>query len=112
MTLTVQFAPMATVASHVLLWEKSPLAVIPEIESGALPILVTVTSRAALDVPTACVPKLSREGKNAGKGALSRTDIAGVALKSSVTNTRSVMPSALKSAAVAALDVRTKNLGI
>jgi len=42
-TVTVQFAPAATLAPQVLVWAKSPLATILEIESGALPELVNVT---------------------------------------------------------------------
>jgi hypothetical protein len=39
----VQLAPALTVVPQVLVWEKSPLAVMLEMVSGALPVLVSVT---------------------------------------------------------------------
>jgi hypothetical protein len=39
----VQLAPALMLLAQVLVWEKSPLAVIPEIVSVALPVLFTVT---------------------------------------------------------------------
>ena len=42
-TLMVQEAPAATVEPQVLVWEKSPLVLIPETVSVALPMLVRVT---------------------------------------------------------------------
>ncbi len=55
-TLIVQFAPTATLVPQALVCEKSlmfvPVIAIEEIESAALPPLVSVTVCAALDVPT------------------------------------------------------------
>jgi hypothetical protein len=42
-TAIVQLAPALMLPAQVLVWEKSPLAVIPEIVSVALPVLFTVT---------------------------------------------------------------------
>jgi hypothetical protein len=42
-TLMVQEAPAATLEPQVLVWEKSPLALIPETVSVALPVLVRIT---------------------------------------------------------------------
>ena len=50
-TLIVQLAPALTLLPQVLVWEKSPLAVMLEIVSGALPVLVSVTGCALLLVP-------------------------------------------------------------
>ena len=47
-----QFAPALMVAGQVLVWEKSPLAVMLEIVSVALPVLVSVTVWEWLLVPT------------------------------------------------------------
>jgi len=48
----VQSAPALKVVGQVLVWEKSPLAVMPEIVSVLLPVLVSVTVWAWLLVPT------------------------------------------------------------
>ena len=48
----VQFAPAATEAPHVLVWLKSPLATMLVIDKGAVPVFVSVTVCAALEVPT------------------------------------------------------------
>ena len=42
-TLMVQEAPAATLAPQLLVWEKSPLVLIPETVSLMLPVLVRVT---------------------------------------------------------------------
>ena len=47
----MQLAPALTVVPQVLVWEKSPLAVMPEMVSEALPALVRVTVCAGLLVP-------------------------------------------------------------
>jgi hypothetical protein len=47
-----QLAPTLKVAGQVLVWEKSPLAVMLEIVSVALPELISVTVWAWLLVPT------------------------------------------------------------
>ena len=47
----VQLAPALTVVPQVLVWEKSPLAVIFVIASEALPVLVNVTVCGLLLVP-------------------------------------------------------------
>jgi hypothetical protein len=51
-TLIVQLAPAARVEGHVLVCAKSPVAAIPVISSGALPVLANVTACAGLVVPT------------------------------------------------------------
>jgi hypothetical protein len=48
----VQSAPALKVVGQVLVWEKSPLDVMPEIVSETLPVLVSVTVWAWLLVPT------------------------------------------------------------
>jgi len=47
----VQLAPALTVVPQVLVWEKSPLVVMLETVSEALPVLVRVTVCAVLLVP-------------------------------------------------------------
>jgi hypothetical protein len=51
-TLIVQLFPAATLVGQVLICVKSPVDVTPVILSGALPVLVKVTTCAALVVPT------------------------------------------------------------
>ena len=46
-----QLAPAFTLLPQVLVWEKSPLAVMLEMVSEALPVLVSVTVCAVLLVP-------------------------------------------------------------
>jgi hypothetical protein len=53
----VQLAPAFTVVPQVLVWEKSPLAVMLETVSDALPLFVKVTVSAALAVPTSWLVK-------------------------------------------------------
>jgi len=57
----VQLAPALTVLPQVLVWEKSPLAVMLERVSEALPVLVSATVCAPLLVPTNCPEKVSEE---------------------------------------------------
>src|SRR5271157_522402 len=56
-----QLAPALTLAPQVLVWEKSPLAVMLETVSEALPVLVRVTVCAALLVPDIRAEKVSEE---------------------------------------------------
>jgi hypothetical protein len=51
-TAKVKLAPALTVVPHVLVWEKSPLAVILEMVSETLPVLVSVTVCALVLFPT------------------------------------------------------------
>jgi hypothetical protein len=48
----VQLAPALTVVPQVLVWEKSPPAVMLVIASEAVPVLVTATASGALALPT------------------------------------------------------------
>jgi hypothetical protein len=57
----VQLAPALTLLAQVWVWEKSPLAVMLAIASGALPVLVRVTVRAVLLVPDIWAEKVSEE---------------------------------------------------
>ena len=51
-TLIAQPAPAATLVPQLFVWAKSPVVVIPEIASGAVPVFDNVTFWAALVVPT------------------------------------------------------------
>jgi hypothetical protein len=57
----VQLAPALTEVPQVLVWEKSPLAVMLEMVSEALPVLVRVTVCAALLVPSIWAAKVREE---------------------------------------------------
>jgi len=57
-TLIAQFAPAARVAPQVLVWAKFALTAIPEIVSGAVPLLVSVMSRGSLVEPSSSLPKV------------------------------------------------------
>jgi hypothetical protein len=61
--LIVQLAPVLKLLPQLFVCEKSPLAVMLEMVSEALPVSVTVTVWSALVVPTFCGPnvRLSRE---------------------------------------------------
>jgi hypothetical protein len=48
----VQLAPALTLVPQLLVWEKSPLAVMPEMVSETLPVLLSVTVCALLLFPT------------------------------------------------------------
>src|SRR2546421_696058 len=69
-TLIVQVAPAARDAAQLLLWLKSPLVVMPAMERGAVPLLLSVMDWAALLVLTACAAKASEAGENAVAGAV------------------------------------------
>ncbi len=56
-TLMAQFAPAASVVPQVLVSAKFALTAIPEIVSGAVPVLVSVMSRGSLVEPTSSSPK-------------------------------------------------------
>jgi hypothetical protein len=62
-TLTVQKLPAAAPLAQVLVWEKSPLAVMLEMVSAALPVLVSLTVWALPLVPTFRAEKV-REGED------------------------------------------------
>jgi len=57
-TVIVQFAPGATEAPQVVVFAKSPVAVILVMSSVPLPVFVSVTDCAALVVPTRTLPNL------------------------------------------------------
>ena len=61
-TLTVQLFPAGTLVAQLFVWVKSPVAVILEIVSAALPVLVRVTDCAALLVPTDWLPNVTVVG--------------------------------------------------
>jgi len=48
----VQLAPALTLLPQVLVWEKSPFVVMPDMVSEVLPVLVSVTVCALLLFPT------------------------------------------------------------
>src|SRR6185295_631922 len=54
--LTIQTAFGGKLAAQLLVWLKSPVTVNPLICSASVPVLVTVTLRATLDVLTNCGP--------------------------------------------------------
>jgi hypothetical protein len=56
-----QLAPALTVLPQVLVWEKSPVVVMPKIVSEELPVLVSVTVWALLLIPTISGGKVSKE---------------------------------------------------
>jgi len=58
----VQLAPASTLVPQVLVWEKSPLAVIPEMDSEELPVLVRATDWEVLLFPDNWAEKVSEEG--------------------------------------------------
>ena len=57
-TLMAQAAPAATLEPQVLVWEKSPVAVMLVMLRAPLPVLLRVTVCALLLVPTACAGKV------------------------------------------------------
>ena len=69
-TLIVQKALAARLEPQVLVWEKSPLAVMLEIVRAAFPVLLNVTLCALLLVPTACAGKVNEEGEKLAPGAV------------------------------------------
>jgi hypothetical protein len=66
----VQLAPALTVVPQLLVWEKSPLAVMLEMVSEALPVLVRVTVCAVLLVPDIWAEKVSEEDDKLTTGAV------------------------------------------
>ncbi len=64
-----QFAPAASELAHVLVCAKSPLAVMPEMLSAALPVLVSVMFCAALVVCTYWLANDRLEGVSDTTGA-------------------------------------------
>ncbi len=66
----VQFTPAAKVAPQVLVWEKSPTALIVERVSVMLPVLVKVTDCAALVKPDNRAGKLSEAGDKLTHGPI------------------------------------------
>jgi hypothetical protein len=69
-TLRVQLALAATLEPQVLVWEKSPLAVMLVMLRVALPVLLSVTLCALLLVPTACAGKVNEARERLTCGAL------------------------------------------
>ena len=61
-TWIVQLLPTASEAGQLLVWLKSPLLLIPVMESAVVPVLLNVTVCVALGVPTVTLPKLSDGG--------------------------------------------------
>jgi len=89
-TLRVQLALAARLAPQVLVWEKSPLAVMLVMLSVALPVLLRMTLWALLLVPTACAGKVKEVGERLTTGAVPvpvrlRVWVAGLALSLMVT---------------------------
>src|SRR5579863_2268301 len=69
-TLIEQFAPAPTEPLQVLTAVKSPVALMPVTTSEAFPVLVKVTVRGALFVPSGWLPKSTVEGLKLAKGPL------------------------------------------
>jgi len=67
-TLMAQEVPAATLAPQVLVWEKSPLAVMPETARAALPALESVITSRLLEVPTSWLPKTYDDGESPARG--------------------------------------------
>src|ERR1035437_7144152 len=66
----VQLAPTATEEPQVLVWKKSPVAATWVTVNAAVPLLVSVTCWAALELPTGWLEKLKLAGLNATLGAV------------------------------------------
>jgi hypothetical protein len=96
-TLTTQWAPAAITSPQLLVCVKSPTAATFEIFSGALPMLVIVTSRDALATPTSSGDKVSASGYSEIWGALSSPLRKGVSPATWLLIITSGMPSELKS---------------
>jgi hypothetical protein len=69
-TLSVQLALAARLAPQVSVWEKSPLALMLVMLRVALPVLLRVTVRAPLLVPTGCAGKVKETGETLATGAV------------------------------------------
>jgi hypothetical protein len=63
-----QLAPALTLAPQVLVWEKSPLAVMPEMVNEELPAFVNVTDCAVLLLPDAWAANVREEGDKVTAG--------------------------------------------
>lgn len=72
-TAIVQLALALKVAPQAWVWEKSPEAVMLDIVSEALPVLVSVTVWALLRVPTISAGKVSEEKDKLTRGAITVT---------------------------------------
>src|SRR5580692_9041700 len=73
LTSTVQSFPVVSLAGQLLVCVKSPLLVMLVIFSGVAPGLLTITTCAALVVPTFCVAKVRLSGVNPITGSFSST---------------------------------------
>ena len=69
-TLIAQEAPPARLDPQPLVWEKVPLAAMPEMARVAPPELVRVTVCAVLVVPTSCAGKFRDEGERLAIGVV------------------------------------------
>lgn len=69
-TLMVQLKPGESDAGQLLLWAKSPLVVMPLIESAAVPVLDKVKLFVGLVVPTSWLPKFQLEGEMTAPGPM------------------------------------------
>jgi hypothetical protein len=74
-TLSVQLALAARLEPQVLVWEKSPLAVMLEIVRAPLPLFVSVIVSGGLVVPTTWLPKSYDDGERATKGTGGRPNL-------------------------------------
>jgi hypothetical protein len=87
----VQLAPALTLVPQVLVWEKSPLAVMLEMASEALPVLVSVTVCAVLLVPNTWAGKVSEEGAKLTTGPTTKIVSVSVTFMVSFTETDTVV---------------------
>ena len=86
--LIVQLAPAFSEPPQLLVCAKSPLAVMPVMLNGTVPLLVSVTDWVALVVPTGWLPKLGLVGDNVAAGPVpvpDRATVCGLPLALSVT---------------------------
>ena len=67
-TLIEQLAPAASALEQLLVWEKSPVAVMAEMARGPSPVLERVTVCPGLEDPTACPLKNKLAGARAATG--------------------------------------------
>jgi hypothetical protein len=64
-----QLAPAPSDVPHVFVWLKSPVTISDEIEREVFPLLVSVTSCTALELPTACDGNARDEGESVATAA-------------------------------------------
>jgi hypothetical protein len=76
-TVIAHAAPAATLAPQVLVWAKSPLAVMPVMVKAATPVFVKVAVRGALVLPTASPLKVKLMGDKATTGARTPVPFSG-----------------------------------